>query len=69
MEGCIIDYLLYCLLIALPEFVMRDLLTESMIDEACIPTEVIEDILNSSMNGKLFDILYCFQYIGLIMLL
>jgi len=56
MKGCIIDYLLYCLLIALPDHVIRNLLVEPMIDQGWLPTEIIEDILNTSMNGKLFDI-------------
>jgi len=56
MKGCIIDYLLYCLLIALPDYVIRNLLVEPMIDQGWLPTEIIEDILNTSMNGKLFDI-------------
>jgi len=37
-------------LTVLPEFVLNDLLTEPMIDEACIPTEVIDDIMNCSFT-------------------
>jgi len=57
MKDWNIDLLCWCVL-ALPDYVVRDLLAESMIDEASVPTEVIEDILNTSMNGKLilFDI-------------
>jgi len=42
--------------IVLPEYVIRDILTEDMIDEVCLPSQVIAELLNNSFNeGNVFE--------------
>jgi len=49
--------------IVLPEYVIRDILTEDMIAEVCLPSQVIADLMNHSFNeGNEYNIWISFIY-------